>query len=177
MLVMLEADARHQHGQVSLVHQEALATKIISWFSHRYTTTLFNVCSLQSFFNKLFSDAGFPETEAMKFVLLSFCKLMKPKQRQQKQKHVRVPPRKVALHLDVSSKRADRDRRASGGKRRSDGKASPVVLIMGLCAATVLPDGSTGRGSAEARRTANRAVMARDPMRGLNRLLQGCGSS
>ena len=174
---MLEADARHKHGQGGLVHQEALATMIISWSLHRYTNTLFNVYGLQPSFNKLCSDAGFPETDAMTVALLSFCKLMEPKQRQQKQNHVRVPSRKVSLHLGVSSKRADRDRRASGGKRRSDGKASPLVLIMGLCAATVLPDGSTGRGSAEARRTANRAVMARDPMRGLNRLLQGCDSS
>ena len=47
-------------------------------------------------------------------------------------------------HLGVSSKRADRDRRANGGKRRSDGKASPLVLIMGLCGATELPEASRG---------------------------------
>ena len=151
---MLEADARHKHGQGSLVHQETLTTMISSWSLYRYTNTLFNVYGLQPSFNELCSDAGLPETDAMHVVLLSFCKLMEPKQRQQ-QNHVRAPSRKVSLHLGVSSKRADRDRRASGGKRRSDGKASPLVLIMGLCAATVLPDGSTGRGSAEARRTAN----------------------
>jgi hypothetical protein len=152
---MLEADARHKHGQGSLAHQETLTTMISSWSLYRYTNTLFNVYGLQPSFNELCSDTGLPETDAMNVVLLSSCKLMQSKQRQQKQIHVRFPSRKVSHHLGVSSKRADRDRRASGGKRCSDGKASPLVLIMGLSGPTVLPDGSTGRGSAEARRTAN----------------------
>jgi len=141
---MLEADARHKHEQGRLVHQEALTTMISSWPLHRYTNTLFNVYDLQPSFNELCSDPWLPETDAMNVVLLSSCKLMQPKQRQQKQIHVRLPSRKVSHHLGVSSKRADRDRRASGGKQCSDGKASPIVLIMGLSGPTVLPDGSTG---------------------------------
>ena len=102
---------------------------------------------------------------------------MLPIQRHLQQICVKLSTWKLLQHLGVSSNKADRDRRANGGKRRSDGKASPLVLIMGLCGATELLDTSRGRGSAEALRVAIWAVMAREPMRGLNRLLQGCGSS
>ena len=80
-------------------------------------------------------------------------------------------------HFGVLSKRMDFECRASGGKRRSEGMASPLVLIMGLSSSTVLPDGTAARGSTGARFGAVLAVRVREPMRGLNRLLQGCGSS
>ena len=112
----------------------------------------------------------------MDVALLSTLRRMLPIQRPQQHMCVKPSTWKLLQHLGVSSKKADRDRRANGGKRRSDGKASPLVLIMGLCGAE-LPEASRGRGSTEALRIAILAVMAREPMRGLNRLLQGCSSS
>ena len=102
---------------------------------------------------------GCPETSAMDVVLTSKCRPTYSRHRQQKQLHVRSPTVRVPCHFAVLSKRADFVCRASGGKRRSEGMASPLVLIMGLSRSTVLLDGSGSRGSTGARFVAARAVL------------------
>ena len=133
---------------------------VLIWFCMDWQA-LFNFCAVthMHLMNYLWMP-GCPETSAMDVVLSSNCRPTYSRHRQQKHIHVWAPTVSVPCHFAVLSKRAAFVCRASGGKRRSEGMVSPLVLIMGLSCSTVLLDGSGCRSFTGALLLAVRAVLA-----------------